>query len=516
MPHPSKKPCPYQDKKELEAAIVEHRGVARLAIHLGVSEGVVRRWCLAMGARTNSGASGGGGAKPCPYEDAAAFEADLKQLGSIHDIATKHGVTWGLAKKWARALGVEQRGQGGNAPATILPELSDGELEAMTAALGKERCARILNVSVTKLRQELKARGLAVNPGVSPKTAMLARRVRELESERAVAEELMDEIRTAAALASAVPPPKMPAVKRKPERDGEVDIVLHVSDKQYGEVVHEEDTPGGRYSPEIYEEERLPRYVDAVEALLENASYANKIRTVWIAQGGDFVEGMGVFRGQEYHLALDVGSQVVRLAQVWSTAVAHLASYAKSLGAERVAVVSVVGNHGVPGGRQGGALPPTTNFDYLCYESVRHQLANMPDNGGVDWYDPDARRAVYFETAGGIILLTHGDQDRGGGLVGAPVVTGLKNDLQVRLSTGVQHYLHLKGHYHRPTQITVGADSMTIWSGAWIGTNNLSIGRGGASAPSQNMHVLHPEYGLIATHRIKLSESVESVPLVIQ
>jgi len=26
------------------------------------------------------------------------------------------------------------------------------------------------------------------------------------------------------------------------------------------------------------------------------------------------------------------------------------------------------------------------------------------------------------------VLMTHGDQDRGGGLVGVPVVTGLRND----------------------------------------------------------------------------------------
>jgi hypothetical protein len=102
------------------------------------------------------------------------------------------------------------------------------------------------------------------------------------------------------------------------------------------------------------------------------------------------------------------------------------------------------------------------------------------------------------------VLMTHGDQDRGGGLVGVPVVTGLRNDYAVRMSTAVQHDLHICGHYHRATSITVGADSERHWNSAWVGSTNLSIGRGGASLPSQNVFVIHPEYGMSALHRVRL------------
>lgn len=513
----NKRPCPYDSKEALERAIKEAGSLDRLAHDIHASASTVRRWCKNLGASTRSGKVGTA-KRPCPYDSLEDLRSALDEAGNLVEFAHQQNVAQNTVRRWFRDFGeelslpVKQRSE----RRQILDDMQDHELEALLSAVGYSRLASMFKISKSHLHDMVSRRGISIQQASSPKVAMLQRRVRDLETESKAVQELLEEIRLAAELASAEPPPPLPRVRAKRDRRRtSVDVVLHVSDKQYGEVVHEEDTPGGRYSPEIYEEERLPRYVQAVEALIENTSHANPIGTVWVAQGGDFVEGHGVFRGQEWHLALDAGSQIVRLSRAWAGALARIAACAKAAGAERVAVVSVVGNHGVPNGRAGGALPPTLSFDYLCYESVRNQLAAMPDNGHVDWYDEEARRAVYFDTAGGIILLTHGDQDRGGGLVGAPVVTGLRNDLQVRLSTGVQHYLHLKGHYHRPTQITVGADSQTIWSGAWIGTNNLSIGRGGASAPSQNMHVLHPEHGLISSHRIKLSESVESIPEVL-
>lgn len=517
MTNSRKRECPYANSTELEEAIVAAGSVDSLAQKIAASPTTVRKWCKDMGASTRTGKIGAPRAS-CPFTSAEELGAALEKLGSVAEIARHYEVAYNTALRWCRERGVSTHREAvrGGDDRMIIDRMTNAELEAMISALGYDRAAVVFGVSKMHLSSVAAERDIEVRSTKTPKVAMLQRRVRDLETEGNSVRELIEELRYAAETVSVLPPPALPRADRKRKRETPVDVVLHVCDKQYGEVVHAEDTPGGRFSPEIYEDERLPRYVEAVEALLENISYSNPIGTVWFAQGGDFVEGHGVFNGQEWHLALDAGAQVVRLSRAWSGAVARLATRAKAVGANRVAVVSVVGNHGVPQGRKGGALPPSLSFDYLCYESVRHQLASLPNNGGVDWYDESARKAVYFETQGGIILLTHGDQDRGGGLVGAPVVTGLKNDLQVRLSTGIQHYLHLKGHYHRPTQITVGSDSMTIWSGAWIGTNNLSIGRGGASAPSQNMHVLHPEHGLIATHRVKLSESVESIPVVIQ
>jgi len=152
-------------------------------------------------------------------------------------------------------------------------------------------------------------------------------------------------------------------------------------------------------------------------------------------------------------------------------------------------------------------VPPSLNYDYLTYELVRSQLEGTD---AVDYYDSEARSAVYFDTCGGVVLLTHGEQDKGGGLIGVPVVTGMRNSLTAMVSTGVRPTLHLSGHFHRPAQISLSSDLMRIWSGPWVGQTNLSIGRGGASSPSQHMLVMHPEHGMIAQHVIRLTSATES------
>lgn len=454
--------------------------------------------------------------KANPYASAAEMMAAVDAAGSIKQAATSEGVAVETFRRWADDLGAvdlsrggERSGRRGKKPGReVLERLSDAELEGVLSLLGAQRAGAVLGISASLVIQEAKKR--SVDPSLapaSPRAAMLERRVKDLERQASGLEEIMAEIRRAANVAPAVPAPALDrSIRKHRGKRSPVDVVLHVSDLQYGEVVHD-DVPGGAYSPEILEEERLPRWLEAVSALLENAASANPIRRVWVAQGGDFVEGVGIFAGQEWHLGLDAGEQVLRLGRVWASALARVAKVASACGAS-TAVVGVVGNHGVHGGRKAGAVPPTMSYDHLTYQMTRAALQALPNQGGVAWFDAEARRAVYFQTLGGVVLLTHGDQDRGGGLVGAPVVTGLKNDLQVRLSTGVDHALHILGHYHRPTSITVGGDRLKVWNGAWVGSNNLSIGRGGASLPSQNVHVMHEEWGLIATHRVRLTQGI--------
>jgi hypothetical protein len=86
----------------------------------------------------------------------------------------------------------------------------------------------------------------------------------------------------------------------------------------------------------------------------------------------------------------------------------------------------------------------------------------------------------------------------------------MRNSLTAMVSTGVRPVLQLSGHYHRPAQISLSSDLMRIWSGPWVGQTNLSIGRGGASSPSQHMLVMHPEHGMIAQHVIRLTTATES------
>jgi len=513
-----RKPCPYTPK-DLRAAIVEAGSLDALAFSIDTSPNTVRRWCREMGVETTTGKLGRN-PKPCPYKDADALRAAIADAGSLAALAAETRHDPRMIRRWMREMGVEvttspRKTEGGQ----ILARMGDEELEAIVAAVGPAVLGRILDLTHHAIRAECARRNITSTPTASPRAQMLARRVRELEKREEALAELRAEIRQAAETAKAKPPPEVPAAKlRERKRHGDLEVVVHVSDLQYGERVDAEEVPGGRYSPQVFEEERLPRYLEAVEALIENAAELGPLRRVWIAQGGDFVEGHEVFSGSSaWHLdeGYDAGTQVVRLSQVWAHAVARIAARARSVGAESW-VVSVVGNHGVHGGRKAGAVPPSLNYDYHTYEMVRAHLAAMPEHGQVDYYDREARRAVYFETVGGLVAMTHGQEDRGGGIVGVPITTGYRNSMSARLALdGIDPILELKGHYHRPMSLTIAADRITAWNGAWIGANNLSVGRGGASSPSQNVHVIHSEHGLIATHRVKLAGRTESAVEVI-
>lgn len=449
--------------------------------------------------------------KECPYPTAAALEAAITDAGSVEKLHHQIGASTNTIRKWAAELGAQTRS--GKPSRTkmdatvVLDRMTDDELEALLGAFGSARVADILGASQSHVQKVATGRGVKAPTqatAASPRVRMLAKRVRDLEQQDQAVLELAAQIREAAEIIADDPPPRLPKIKQRRDRSP-VDVILHVSDKQYGMLVDPDEVPGGAYSPELYEE-RLERYILAVDALLENTANANPIGTVWIAQGGDFVEGDDVFKGHTWHLAMDAGEQVVRLGRIWSAAVQRIAQRARQVGTKQIAVVSVVGNHGVKGGRSAGAVPPSLNYDHLTYELVRTQLAD----GTVDYYDQEARSAVYFETCGGIVLLTHGEQDKGGGLIGVPVVTGMRNSLTAMVSTGVRPTLHLSGHFHRPAQISLSSDLMRIWSGPWVGQTNLSIGRGGASSPSQHMLVMHPEHGMIAQHVIRLTSATES------
>lgn len=451
--------------------------------------------------------------KTCPYETPDALRGAILAAGGYKPLARNLGVAAQTVERWMREHGVETPPQTKRL-ASALSDVRDDDLVEVCGALGMTTAARLLQVSRATLRDELARRGLdapaPVSQTTNPRAAAALARVRQLEKENAAVADLAAAIREAAQPAPAPPKPRVLRVAKGPIYETPVDVVLHVSDIQYGEVVHSAEVPGGHYSPEVFEKDRLPRWQAAVDGILEGVSYLHPIRCVWICEGGDFVEGQGVFQGQEWHLAMDAGQQVVSLSGLWAGAVARVADTAKRLGAEKVARVGVVGNHGVHGGRKAGAVPPSMSYDWLTYEMVSERLKAMGDPISFTCRVPS--RALYFDAQGHVVLLTHGDQDRGGGLVGVPVVTGLRNDLRVRMQTGLSHRYHLKGHYHVPTQTSSGGDSATYWNGDWCGSNNLSVGRGGGSEPTQHAYVVHPEYGISGVYPIRLAPGSSRTP----
>lgn len=497
-----RKPCPYGTPEDLRAAVMDAGSVDSLALELGISAGTVRRWCKDAGVATATGKLG----RPieCPYHDAATLSAALEDAGSVEALAEQVGRDAKTVRRWmlrhdVRAPRTARRTDAG----AFMAAMSDAHLEAVLAVMGVRDLAAAIGCTTTTVKREADRRGIAADDNAqqgNPRVAMLSRRVRDLERQGTAMADLMDAVRDAARDAV----PGIPPMHIRPDHgEGQpVDVVAHVTDVQYGMLVHGDEVPGGEFSPEIVERERLPRYLDAMRGILRDTCANRPLGTLWIASGGDHVEGDKVFKGQEWHLAMDAGSQVVSWGRLWAQAVAELAAMAREYGGRSV-LVAVVGNHGVAGGRAAGAVPVALSYDYLAHALTCEALRPQAEDLALTMHE-EPRAAVYFQTTGALFLMTHGDQDRGGGLVGVPVVTGLRNDYSVRMSTAVQHDVHICGHYHRATSITIGADSERHWSSAWVGSTNLSTGRGGASLPSQNVFVVHPEYGMSALHRVRL------------
>lgn len=407
-------------------------------------------------------------------------------------------VRWGIAADATIVDNIRRQRDG------RLASITDEQYRELVSVFGVREACKVMGITPSTLKEVLDDRGI-VPAKHTPRGRRLERRVKELETEAAHVVELAERIEAAAAQA-----PPLPAVRVEPVRadgplnDSPVDVVLHVSDLQYGERVDPDEVTGGNYSPEVFQAERLPRWLEAASAVIRGTAAQHPIETVWVVQGGDFVEGEGVFGGQHWHLAMDAGEQVATLAPQWANALRAIGTLAKESGASRVVVCSVVGNHGVVGGRKAGAVPASLNLDFLTYRMIGSLLEGSADNP-VDLYHDGPAKSVYFQPAGWLWLATHGDQDRGGGLVGVPVVTGSRNDLTLRVQTGMHHNVHLVGHFHRPTQVTIGGSDKKVWNGDWCGANNLSTGRGGGSLPTQRAYVVHGKWGLIQTWDLYLT-----------
>ena len=365
-----------------------------------------------------------------------------------------------------------------------------------------------------KLAPSKRYRALAEEPELaetpkSPGVEEARRRIRELEHDRAKLGELQVTMERVASTIAAAAKPAEPRVvhKARPRRDTPIDVVFHLSDLHCGLHVDPHEIPGGRFDFDTLCE-RLTRWENAALDALEAYAMQHPIKTVWFALGGDLTEGHDIYAGQAWHSEFDFGEQIVRLAPELASRLGVVSMAAKRLGADKSAVVSVIGNHGKPGGRKrGGAIPPSANMDYLTQHMVRLTLDGLPGRAGVDYFSRDAAYAQYFAPAGHVFLLTHGDESRGGGIVGFGVVSMVRDDLRIARSRNLNHRYHLLGHWHVKAEIPLGADAEILVNGSFVGATDLSRS-GGDTHPLQRCYAVHPRLGVFQSWPIRLAPEI--------
>ena len=219
--------------------------------------------------------------------------------------------------------------------------------------------------------------------------------------------------------------------------------VLFLSDLHIGEVVRASEVRGSNGFNVETARARLRQVVETSVTLLKSHLAHSHYEGLLLLLGGDLISG-----GIHEELAqTDLPSTPLEQARVaadlLSDAVAFLVA---EMGT--VSVYGVPGNHGRTSRRPRTKLYAADNLDYHAYMMIERDHRKTK---GVTFQFP-AARDLTIEVADRRILLTHGDQFRGGdGMVGpaGPIIRG---DIRKRLigqAIGQGHDLMLCGHFHQ-------------------------------------------------------------------
>ncbi len=242
----------------------------------------------------------------------------------------------------------------------------------------------------------------------------------------------------------------VPAVPRRRAKSRKVRAevaVLHLSDWQIGCTTEDFDTAIAR---DRIHQQLLPRVRQIVETRRSGAAIDELVLLV----GGDMVDGSSMRANQPW--------------EVESTAMEQALYACPSLIAEtvldmaelfpKVRVYGVRGNHGRIGPHKGNADPKSVNWDTVASEVARTQLGDLVDGERVTWWTEVETFYIQIDIAGTGLLLIHGDQFRGGGgFAGIPVYSIVKKMARWADSLDGEWSVLMLGHYHNPTQLTVGS-----------------------------------------------------------
>jgi hypothetical protein len=407
-------------------------------------------------------------------------------------------------------------------------QATGGNLAAMGRRLGRDRSVVTRRVDKLDLRAEVERIRAAARTGsavgslderdpLDPEriaedrtklaTAHYRTENNRLRAELAKREETVERIMAALAVPVDVPRYDLAKTdKTLPVRSA----VLPIYDIQYGQHVSPSDVPlrqGGHTSQTF--DEKLARYLKAVTGSLRDYAASHRVDELVIPLGGDLVEGYDIFAGQAWQLDKNPAEQTRDLAAHLANAIKALVKVAKEeIGVERIAVLSVPGNHGKVGGKRAGALPTTMSWDWLTVEILGLHLQGQP----IDLWVNEPAGSLLFETAGHTFLQIHGDEIQGHS--GIPFYGLTKFDGKaMRLARCVYDYC-LLGHHHQQSSIPNGSGGEFLMSGDWIGGNNLSKYLMAASRPQQRLLFVSRRFGITETVPIYLEDQRRREPVI--
>jgi len=201
--------------------------------------------------------------------------------------------------------------------------------------------------------------------------------------------------------------------------------------------------------------------------------------------GGDMVEGVGIFPGQQFEVGAHLYEQMFAVVSIIESAVRTLASNFES-----VKVVCEFGNHGRLGKK--GDMPSGDNVDRMAYKIVSNNCADIKH---VTWQMSDDWYQI-FAIGNYKVLLVHGDE------IGA--FGGILRKVSA-WSTGVVEPFDdcYMGHFHTPTALTMANGGRVFVTGSpeshneYARTFIAAVGK-----PSQRLHFVDPIKGRVTSEYV--------------
>jgi len=272
-----------------------------------------------------------------------------------------------------------------------------------------------------------------------------------------------------------------PRVKVKPApkriRRGKPEVaVVHLTDWQAGKV-------SVSYNLDVLRK-RIDQMVDKVMSLTDIQRAHHPVTECVLILGGDMVEGLTVFPGQQYEVEAHLFEQMFTVANIIESTVHRLSGYFKS-----VHVVCEYGNHGRIGRK--GDMPGSDNVDRMAYQIASERcshLKNVTWQQSADWYQ--------IATIGNYkMLVVHGDEIPSfGGQTPAYSILRKCN----AWATFMDFDDAIMGHFHTPINLTM-ANGGRIWvTGSPESDNQYAKSFVAAvGKPSQRLMFVDPDKGRV-------------------
>lgn len=263
--------------------------------------------------------------------------------------------------------------------------------------------------------------------------------------------------------------------KSRKSKKAEVALV-HLTDWQAGKI-------SVSYNMEVLRS-RMAQMCDKVVALTEIQRAHHPVNDCVLVLGGDMVEGLSVFPGQQWEIEAHLFEQMFTVASIIEQVVHTLAAHFAN-----VRVICEYGNHGRLGRK--GDMPSADNVDRMAYKIASERCAHL---GHVTWQQSSDWYQI--ATIGAYkLLVVHGDEIPSfGGQTPSYSILRKVN----AWATFMDFHDCIMGHFHTPINLTM-ANGGRIWvTGSPESDNQYAKSFVAAvGKPSQRLMFVDPDKGRV-------------------